>query len=252
MWPRRKDNWQVVLFKNGDNSSSSLRLCISREIFEKCLIQGLACSKSSGDGSATCVTGNCSFLSTVTLPGVCWEGESLHTKAHVAQIWSDRQLLSALRCLQAVQGRLPKPQGCSTPSRRGWLALCRLLPASLLPSGKHPTRTTFSSPVVPWGSQNSAQQHSWEERASLTLRTQLTSGLSPGFSESSHQGRRSWATAWISPHLSVLMLSVLSPFNHLNCIQNLASSWLFTKYIFKHSLEENSHGCKWQELRLLH
>lgn len=150
------------------------------------------------------------------------------------------------------RGGSPSPQGCSTPSRRGWLALCRLLPASLLPSGKHTTRTTFSSPVVPWGSQNSAQQHSWEERASLTLRTQLTSGLSPGFSESSHQGRRSWATAWISPHLSVLMLSVLSPFNHLNCIQNLASSWLFTKYIFKHSLEENSHGCKWQELRLLH
>ena len=119
--------------------------------------------------------------------------------------------------------------------------------------GEHTTRITFSSPVVPWGRQNCpATQLRRRRWGGHTLGTQLTSGFLPGFSEASHQQHRSWATAWISPHLSVLMPSILPPLNHLNSTQNLANCWLFTKHIYKHSFKENSHGCKWQELRLLH
>lgn len=115
--------------------------------------------------------------------------------------------------------------------------------------GEHTTRIIFSSPVVPWGRQNcpaTQLRRRWRggrgggahpgDPADLRLLAWLLWGI--------HQRHRSWATAWISPHLSVLMPSILPPLNHPNSTQNLANCWLFTKHIYKHSFKENSHGCK--------
>lgn len=254
MWPWRNENWQAVLFKNGDNNSSSPRLWISNELFEKCVTQWLACSKRSGGGRTASLTGSCSLLSAAILPGVCER-----VRRYIPRLMLSRQ--DQLHSYSVPWGAFKLSGERSPPPKLVPLLLeeadrhsvGRILSASLLLSGKHPTRSTFSSSVVPWRRLKSAQQHSWEEESgSLTLRTQPMSGFLPGFPESCHQRCRSWATAWISPHFSVLMLSVLSPLNQLSCTQNLASYWLFTKYTFKHSLKENSHGGKWQELRLLH
>lgn len=135
-----------------------------------------------------------------------------------------------------------------TPSHTLWEALQKILPVLLLPWGETHHKDNVLVPCGPWERQNSAQQHSWEEDGGggHTLGTQLTLGFLPGFSEASHQQHRAWTTAWISPHLSLLMPSIPLLWT-ISILHKTSNHQFFIKYIFKHSFKENSHSCKQQE-----